>query len=346
MNTSLAVKYRPTKFEDVVGQSLTSKTLQKLVQSGNFKHAYLLCGKSGCGKTTIGRILAVAINNGAGEIIEIDGASYGSVDNIRDILASASQPSVLGGYKIFIIDECHMLGGGNKEKNGAWSAFLKGLEDCAEKAIFIFCTTDAQRIPDTILNRVQKYYISPISCEDIRKRLIYICEQEGFTNYDTACDIISKMCNNGMRDAIAMLEQCAEYSTDLSPENVTAVLGACDYDVMFNLMGAVLKHNDQAVLSILDSYDASGASMKDFIEKFMIFCLDLTKYCLFKDLSLTSIPNHLATRCEKYSMITNAAAIARDTAEKMQTLKGMLKFDTTVKATVEVFFLGLSRGIK
>lgn len=345
MKQALTLKYRPTTFEDVVGQNIVSTILKKVVATKTFKNAYLLCGKSGCGKTTLARIFANAINGGTCNPIEINAASTNGVDDIRDIIDSAQQRSLDSEYKVFIIDECHMLGGGNKEKNGAWSALLKCIEECPKYTIFIFCTTDTQRIPDTILNRVQRYNIAPISCEEIKQRLMYICKQEGFTNYEESCDLISRSCNNGMRDAITLLDQCADYSTNLTFENVKAVLGVSPYETMFNLTCAILNKDQASVLTILNDCEAAGINLKTFINSYLAFSIDLAKYCLFNSINLTSIPKYLEKRCDGFSHVPNALAFANMLTDQLLDLKSMLRYDTSIKSTVEAYLIRLIRSL-
>ena len=133
MSQSLAVKYRPTKFEDVCGQSITVKILERAIEQKNFKHAYLFAGDSGCGKTTLARIFATYLNKGVGSPIEIDAASNNGVDQVRTIIDSASERALDGEYKIFIIDECHAI------TSAGWQAFLKSIEETPEYTIYIFC---------------------------------------------------------------------------------------------------------------------------------------------------------------------------------------------------------------
>ena len=142
---SLAVKYRPKKFEDVVGQSATVRILQNQLQNKETKQAYLFIGSAGCGKTTCARIFANELNHGVGSPIELDAASHNSVDDIRELTKQAQMQSMAGEYKVFILDELHMLSG------GAWAALLKLIEEPPAKTVFIGCTTNPEKIPNTIL---------------------------------------------------------------------------------------------------------------------------------------------------------------------------------------------------
>ena len=169
---SLAIKYRPIVFDDVVEQSSIKVILQEQIRSKTIKNGYLFVGSAGTGKTTCARIFANEINEGHGTPIEMDAASNNSVDDIRNVIAQAQTKSLDSEYKIFIIDEAHSL------SNSAWQAMLKTLEEPPAKSIFIFCTTDPQKIPKTILSRVQRYDFQRISQQGIVNRLRYIIEQE------------------------------------------------------------------------------------------------------------------------------------------------------------------------
>ena len=172
---SLAVKYRPQTLDEICGQSSIVKILRRQIETKSYKHSYIFTGPSGTGKTTTGRILAKAINGSLDGLEELDAASNNGVENIRILIKSAQERSISSLYKIYIIDECHAL------TNAAWQALLKCIEEPPEYTIFIFCTTDPQKIPATIINRCQRYNLSKISTEQLVERLTYICKQEGFT---------------------------------------------------------------------------------------------------------------------------------------------------------------------
>lgn len=175
MADALAVKYRPRTFDDVCEQESIRKILQHQIDTNTIKHAYLFCGSAGCGKTTIGRIFANEINHGQGEPIEIDSASNNSVDDVRQIIQQAKTQSLDSEYRVWILDECHAF------SSNAWQAFLKLLEEPPQHSVFIFCTTNPEKIPNTILSRVQRYDFKKLSQRAIVDRLKYIinCENGG-----------------------------------------------------------------------------------------------------------------------------------------------------------------------
>lgn len=337
MAEALAVKYRPKTFEEMVGQRSIIEILTRQIETDSLKNVYLFCGASGCGKTTSARAFAKMINNGIGEPIEIDGASNNGVDNVKSIIKSATERSIDSKYKVYIIDECHMI------TIQGWNAFLKCIEEPPTYTIFIFCTTDPQKIPPTILNRVQRYNFSRIDNESIKKRLLYICEQEGFEDYEESCDYISKISNGGMRDAIALLDKCSGYSSNLNIDNVLYSLGNYSYDVFFNLVNSVIDGDCDKVLSILSDIHSQGNDLKLFVDQFLVFCLDVSKYVIFKDCSLTKIPVSMKDRLDSSVNFDNAIEYYLYMVDKVLELKNMIKQDSDIKSTIEVMFLQMTR---
>lgn len=342
---SLAVKYRPTTFETVVGQNVTTKILNKVLEKQAFKNAYLFAGPSGCGKTTCARIFANAINGGVGEPVEIDGASNNGVDQVRAIVESANQRSLVGTYKIYIIDECHMI------TSAGWNAFLKGLEDCPEYTIFIFCTTEPNKIPVTIQNRMQRFNIAKINAQEIRDRLIYVCQQEGFTNYEDTCELISKLCDGCMREALTVLDQCADMSTDLSLENSKMVLGEAPFERMLKLTNCLISQREEFVLMAIETLAAEGRDLKQFVDDYLSFILDLTKYILFRNIGLTNIPAYLEVSTDP--MINVASTVNFEGAltwfnnltDRLLEIKAAVKNDTSIKATIEAYLIKTCRSM-
>lgn len=342
---SLAVKYRPTTFEAVCGNQITVKILKKVLEAGTPKNAYLFAGPSGCGKTTLARIFANKLNNGVGDPIEIDAASNNGVDQVRAIIETANQRSLTGTYKIYIIDECHAI------TSAGWQAFLKGLEETPDFTIFIFCTTEPNKIPATILNRVQRFNIAKIDSQEVRDRLCFICQQEGFTNYENTCELISKLCDGGMREAITKLDQCADLSKDLSLENTKLVLGEAPFERMLKLTNFLIKGNEQFTLAAIETLSKEGKDLKQFINEYLSFILELSKYILFKNISLTNIPAYLENNSDPIISVSHTVSVEgalewlNYLADKLLSIKNAIKYDTGVKAIVEIYFLQVCRRI-
>ena len=289
MAQSLALKYRPQVFADLTEQSSIVRILTNQIETGTIKHGYLFAGGAGTGKTTSARIFANMINHGSGTPIELDAASNNSVEDIRRLCEDAQTQSLDSEYKVFILDEAHSL------SNQAWQAMLKTLEEPPAKSIFIFCTTDPQKIPNTILSRVQRYNFQRISQDGIMNRLFYILEQESeIEKCDweaTAIEYIAKIADGGMRDAITLMDKCLSYDRNLTVTNVIKALGIADYETMANLTDAVIYNKAENVIELISSVHASGMDLKQFIKNYFEFVLDLNIYRVTGDLSLTKLPN-------------------------------------------------------
>lgn len=334
---SLAVKYRPKKFEDVCSQESIIRILSQMIETGKHKNTFLFSGASGCGKTTCARIFAMELNNHCGSPIEIDAASYSGVDNVREIVKSANERSIDSIYKVYIVDEAHAL------SNAAWQAFLKCIEEPPQYTIFIFCTTDPQKIPRTILNRVMRFNFNCIPSNIIKERLEYICKQEGFTNYYDSCDYISRICNGGMRDAISLLEKCAGYNSDITIQNVLNCLGSFSYDTFFNLINGLIDGDARGVLKTVNDFYNSGNDLKLFVDQFLSFSLDVMKYSIFNEFELTKIPSTMEDKLKFTIGIDNAKQYFEYLIDKLLQLKNMLKNDVEPKSTIEVMMLSICR---
>ena len=344
---SLSVKYRPDTFEDVVEQGITTKILNKAVEVGRFKHAYLFAGPSGCGKTTLARIFARKINNVTDPdekgYEELDAASNNGVEQVRALIDDSKTRSLLYEYKIYIIDECHMI------TTQGWNAFLKEIEEPSEFTIYIFCTTDPNKVPPQIQNRVQKYNLSRISYKGIYDRLIKICQEEHFTNYEATCDFISKLAQGGMRDAITLLDQRSDLSTDLNIEDTRALFGDLSYESMIRLTNYLIDRKEADVLTFIENLFNKGYDLKGFINSYLECLIDINKYALLRDINLTSIPSYLQTIDDKdlninYLISFNGAvAYFNVLADKIMQLKTLIKNDTNYKSTIEVMLLNICR---
>lgn len=337
MAESLAVKYRPKDWDEVCGQNSVMRILTRQLELNELKNVYLFSGASGCGKTTLARIFANKINNNIGTPNEIDAASNNGVDNVKAIIKSAQERAIDSKYKIFIVDECHMI------TTQGWNAFLKCIEEPPTYTIFIFCTTDPQKIPATILNRVQRFNITRINTDKVRERLMYICEQEGFINYEESTDYIAKISDGGMRDAISTLEKCAGYSTDLSINNVLDALGNYSYDTLFSLINNIIDGREGEVLKILDEFYKSGNDLRLFVDMFLSFCLDISKYIVFKSTDMIKIPSSMENTLQNSTNFDNSLGYYMYIVNQLLDLKNMLKNDSNMRSTIEVMFLKMTR---
>ena len=237
----------------------------------------------------------------------------------------------------FVTGNCHMI------TTQGWNAFLKCIEEPPAFTIFIFCTTDPQKIPATILNRVQRFNITRINVDKVRDRLRYICQCEGFTNYEESTDYIAKISDGGMRDAIATLEKCAGYSNDLSINNVLESLGNYSYDTFFSLINSVIDGKESEVFTILDEFYQAGNDLRLFVDMFLSFCLDVSKYIVFQSTSMIKIPSSMESKLKNSTNFENSLNYYMFIVNQLLDLKNMLKNDNNMKSTIEVMFLKMTR---
>ena len=331
---SLAVKYRPKCWEDVTEQSVVKDILENQVQTKTVQSAYLFTGPSGTGKTTSARIFANMINEGKGNPIEVDAASNSGVDNIRQIIDDAKRKPLDAEYKIFIVDECHSL------SNGAWQALLKTLEEPPKFTIFIFCTTDPQKIPNTILSRVQRYNFQKISNEGIVKRLNDILKHESEVSdapisWSTdAIEYIAKVSSGGMRDAITLLDKCLSLSHDVTLENVLKTIGGEDYSTFITFLSALEKKEKEVSIKVVEDVYNAGKDVKQFMRDFAKFVLEVEKYALYKNFNYISLPNTLVNELEQ--LIDDSLF---DIMDFVVSLNNQIKWENDPKTLIELSIL-------
>ena len=273
MYQALYRKWRPRSFDDVVSQPHITETLKNQIKNGKTAHAYLFTGSRGTGKTTCARIFAKAVNcehstdgepclecdickmaeNGSlGDIIEIDAASNSKVDDIRELREGVVFTPEMCKYKVYIIDEVHML------SPGAFNALLKTMEEPPPHVKFILATTEIHKVPATIVSRCQHFDFHRIRSEDIVKRLLYIADHEEFTLETQAAELIARLSDGGMRDALSLLDQCAALDENVTIETVSQASGIAGRDYLFDMLDKICEKDTAGVLEIIDRlYDMS-----------------------------------------------------------------------------------------
>ena len=283
---ALPLKYRPMTFDDVVGQEHVVRTLRHAIEANRIANAYLFIGPRGIGKTTLSRIFAKALNcsgrKGSGigdqgsvepcgvcdnckeiaagrsiDVTELDAASHNKVEDVKPIIESVQFKPTTSKYKIFIIDECHML------SNAAWNALLKTLEEPPPYVRFIFATTEGDKVLATIISRCQRFDLRRIQTNDIVARLKYICEKEKIAAEEDALLAIARGAEGGMRDALSSLDQLISFKGDkVTEEDALGVFGLVSRSALEGLAGAILKGDVAAILSSIEMFDSAGKNMR------------------------------------------------------------------------------------
>ncbi|QDU03048.1 DNA polymerase III subunit tau [Gimesia chilikensis] len=290
--TVLARRFRPQNFSEVVGQEMVARALQNAIRGDRVAHAYLFTGARGVGKTSMARILAKALNcpntqdgipcgeceicqnisTGSDvDVLEIDGASNRGIDDIRSLRANVNVRSMRSKYKIYIIDEVHML---TKE---AFNALLKTLEEPPPNVKFIFCTTEPNKLPDTILSRCQRFDFGYIEETSICERLRQIAEAEGVTVADDAIQLVARRAGGSMRDSQSIFDQLLSFGEDkLTAEGVHRILGTASDERLIELLDALMQQKRDVALSLFDAALTSGVQLNELVDQLLNYLRDLS----------------------------------------------------------------------
>lgn len=357
--TALYRKWRPTSFEEVRGQDHIVKTLKNQINSGRIGHAYLFCGTRGTGKTSIAKIFARAVNcehpvdgSPCGEcsmcrqiaegaslnVVEIDAASNNGVENIRDIREQVQYPPTDGRYRVYIIDEVHML------SIGAFNALLKTLEEPPSYVIFILATTEVHKIPITILSRCQRYDFKRISIDTIAGRLAELTQAEQIDVDDRALRYVARAADGSMRDALSLLDQCVafHFGEKLTYDNVLEVLGAVDNRVFSKLFQAVLASDTKACIRELEEMIIQGRDLSQLVNDFVWYMRNLLIA------KTTDEPGDMLDMSEENLAVLKEEATGVDTETLMRyirifsELSGQLRYASQKRILVEIAFIKLT----
>ena len=283
MHKALYRMFRPMTFSDVVGQEHITRTLKNQIANDNTAHAYLFCGTRGTGKTSTAKIFARSINcispvdfepcnsceictgiieESIMDVVEIDAASNNGVDDVRELRENVKYPPSRGRYKVYIIDEVHML------SQGAFNALLKTLEEPPEYVVFILATTEAHKLPATILSRCQRFEFKRIGMDDIVQRMRHVCDQTGVCADDDALSLIAMSSQGALRDALSVLDQCISYTSEcIRYEDVVSLLGTVDYQTISSMSGAIMDSNIKECLKIVNEAVIWGKDLRHFVQK-------------------------------------------------------------------------------
>lgn len=353
-------KFRPTNFEDVKGQEHIVTTLKNQVKADRIGHAYLFCGTRGTGKTTIAKIFAKVVNcenpvdgSPCGEcptckaiaagtsmnVIEIDAASNNGVDNIREIVDEVSYSPAEGKYKVYIIDEVHML------STGAFNALLKTLEEPPSYVIFILATTEVHKIPITILSRCQRYDFRRITIDTITDRLKELMEAEQIQTEEKALRYVAKTADGSMRDALSLLDQCIafHFGQELTYDKVLNVLGAVDTEVFSRLFRHILDQDVKGCISLLEEIVMQGRELTQFVTDFTWYFRNLMLIKSSDDIGdAIDVSSENLQRLREEAEMVEIETIMRF-IRIFSELSGQIKYATQKRILIEIALIKLCR---
>lgn len=356
---ALPLKYRPKTFDDVVGQEHVVKTLRHAIESGRIANAYLFIGPRGIGKTTLSRIFAKALNcqtpNGvepcgecvncreiaAGrslDVTELDAASHNKVDDVKPIIDSVEFKPTSSRYKIYIIDECHML------SNAAWNALLKTLEEPPPHVRFIFATTEGDKVLPTIISRCQRFDLRRIQTNDIVSRLRHVCACEGISAEDDALLAIARGAEGGMRDALSSLDQLISFKGDrVTEEDALGVFGLVSRSALETLAGAILSGDTAGILSSIEMFDSAGKNMRRLAGELLQHFRNLVVVQALgpNSRSLTATADQIKVLVEQAKKV-DAGRVFR-VCDQIADMEDRLRYVLSVRTLIEMSLIRASR---
>ena len=359
MHVALPLKYRPMTFEDVVGQEHVVKTLRHAIESGRIANAYLFVGPRGIGKTTLSRIFAKALNclspkgvepcgecencrqiaeGRALDVTELDGASHNKVEDVKPIIDAVQFKPTASKYKIFIVDECHML------SNAAWNALLKTLEEPPPYVKFIFATTEGDKMLATIVSRCQRFDLRRIQTHQIVSRLSYICGKEGIKASEDALLAIARGAEGGMRDALSSLDQLIAFKGgEVTEEDALSIFGLVSRSELESLAGAILTGDAATILKAVDRFDSAGKNMRRLSGELMAHFRNLVVFQTLggRASGLEATPDQVKTLSEQ-AKLCPPARIFRVT-DLLAEMEDKLRYVLSVRTFIEMTLLRASR---
>ncbi len=358
-HVALPLKYRPMTFEDVVGQEHVVRTLRNAIKSNRVANAYLFIGPRGIGKTTLSRIFAKALNctspkgvEPCGEcdnckeiaegrsldVVELDAASHNKVEDVRPIIESVQFKPTSSKYKIFIIDECHML------SNAAWNAMLKTLEEPPEYVRFIFATTEGDKVLSTIVSRCQRFDLRRIQTGDIVSRLKYVCENEKIEAEEDALLAIARGAEGGMRDALSSLDQLVSFKGEkVTEEDALGVFGLVSRSALEGLAAAILKGDTAAILSAIEMFDSAGKNMRRLSGELLAHFRDLVVVQALgpNSKSLVATGEQLKTLVEEAKTVEPGRVFR--ICDQLAEMEDKLRYVLSVRTLIELTLIRASR---
>lgn len=359
MHKALYRAYRPQIFKDVVGQEHIIRTLKNQIQNNNVGHAYLFCGTRGTGKTSTAKIFARALNcqNSVDEepcnecevckdilsdnimdVIEIDAASNNSVDDIREIRENVKYTPAKCKYKVYIIDEVHML------SQGAFNALLKTLEEPPSYVIFILATTEPHKIPATILSRCQRFDFKRVTVKDMSTRMKEICDDVNVVVDDRALNLIARNSQGALRDALSILDQCMSFSeNDIEYKDVVDLLGTVNIEQLFEMAEYVIKEDTKKCLEILNEFVVWGKDIKNLIDDLIDHFRNLMVCKVSSDLDeIISLPEEIVEQLKAQASTIEVNDIIR-ILNILSTTQDAIKVSSNPRVLAEVSIMKLSQ---